>query len=237
MQLGYLRGIQSADLRRRRTNPESKNEMLVARRVIPMDSPEVAQSTPLILDWNQIYNMEERIPKNKKTPTMDYVRGEILGFCEVTQRAYGLGDDDKPRRMQSARQFSASSVRPILTNLSVKDEARKSGIGSQLVEACEATVAQWETSNGNVPTEIILEVESDNEKALAFYKKRGYEEVFTDPACRRYTTSGFFLSKERCSKICMRKELSASGSSSSEQKAPAMDLSKMLQSIRENVFN
>ena len=226
LQLGYLRGIQAGDLRMRKvfSGSRTKTEMFVARRVIPMDSPEVAQTTPLIIDFAMIQNL--KIDKNT-----DYVRGEILGFCEVAERGYGLGDNDEPRGKTAIKKSQKPrTVRPILTNLSVKTEARKSGVGGKLMEACEKAVADW---GGD---EMILEVESDNERALEFYKKRGYGEVFTDPACRRFNTNGFFLTKERCAKICMRKVFEDSSQQNPANSA-VNDLSKMFQSFRETVFN
>lgn len=176
--------------------PEARNAMFVAREVRVADgSYEVAKTKPLILDVSKIQNFS--VDKNG-----NYVKGEIVGFVEVTERAYGLGNpyDNMPRRRHKRR--SSSNMRPILTNLSVKAKARKSGIGSQLLDACEQVVSTWKDDS-----EIILEVEMDNPSALEFYKRRGYEELFTDPACRRFNTNGLILRKERCAKICMRKGL------------------------------
>jgi GNAT superfamily N-acetyltransferase len=156
---------------------------------------------------------------------MDYVRGDVLGFVEITERPYGLGvpyDGSREKRKRS------KILRPVLTNLSVKTEARSSGIGSKLLKACERAVVQWKFS------EIVLEVEFDNEKALEWYKKRGYEEVFTDPSCRRFSTKGFFLTKERCAKICMRKEIGKGIPISVSSQSNPLDLFK---SLRQAVFS
>ncbi|KAI2509015.1 hypothetical protein MHU86_5391 [Fragilaria crotonensis] len=169
VQLKYLSSIQAADLRRRKLNTNddaSPVAMFVARRVIPMKSPEVAQTTPLILDLDRIENLD--IDLNTRG-TIDYVRGDVVGFCEVSERPYGLGD--VPGATRGKRQASngrPNPRRPFLTNLSVTSEARNSGIGSQLMEACEAAVESW---GGE---EVILEVEADNNRALEFYQKRGY---------------------------------------------------------------
>jgi hypothetical protein len=85
LQLAYLRSIQSSDLRRRRITMESKLAMFVARRVAPMANPDVAKNTPLIVDLDRIQNLQVDM-------NMDYVRGEVLGFCEVSECLYGLGD-------------------------------------------------------------------------------------------------------------------------------------------------
>lgn len=230
VQLGYLRTIQAHDLLRRRTVAEGKNEMFVARRVVPMTTPTVAKSTPLILDLDRIQN-------GSSDGDDDYVRGEILGFCEVSERPYGLLDDKKDNNgpqqpVRRTRQRRKGPLRPILTNLSVKCDARSSGIGGQLVQACEQIVAgSWTNYN-----EIVLEVETDNESALEFYEKRGYDAMFTDPACRRYSTKGFFLGKERCSKICMRKHVEDAEPELAAENGTKMDLSKVFQNLRETVF-
>jgi len=96
-------------------------------------------------------------------------------------------------------------ARPFLTNLSVRYDVRKSGIGSALAERGEREVVKrWNQY------EIVLEVEEDNERALEFYKKRGYEIVFVDPTGRRYDVSGLWLQQKRCKRYVMRKELTSS---------------------------
>ena len=238
IQLKYLSAIQAADLRRRKLSTSDDAPpvaMFVARCVIPMKSPEVAQTTPLILDLDRIENLKI---DTTTSGTIDYVRGAVVGFCEVSERPYGLGDvPGATRGKRKTTNGPANPRRPFLTNLSVAREARNSGIGSQLMEACEAAVESW---GGE---EVILEVEADNDRALEFYQKRGYNKVFSDPTGRRFTTAGFLLSKERCIKVCMRKPLD--GSTTAPKKvAIAMstktamgDLSKLFQSFRESVFS
>ena len=81
-------------------------------------------------------------------------------------------------RIIDGEAVSSTKSRPVLTNLSVRYEARRSGVGSKLVQACETRVlSQWNLH------EIILEVEDDNELARDFYKRRGYKVLFEDPTC------------------------------------------------------
>jgi hypothetical protein len=54
---------------------------------------------------------------------------------------------------------------------------------------------------------VILLVDEDNTNAIKFYDRRGYQAVFSDPASRRYETSGLFVRNVRSTKICMRKKL------------------------------
>lgn len=170
--------------------------MFLAYEVVP-----VAQDfseEPLILDYSQVFNLS-------RDENVEYVRGDLLGFVEITQRPYGLGKpnviyDDEPE----------PEVRPILTNLAVRKDVRKYGVGSKLLAECERHVTQgWEFE------EIVLEVEDYNTRALDFYEKRGYELLYDDPASRRYDVGGFVLKKVRCTRRVFRKVFSQSGSSSS----------------------
>jgi ribosomal protein S18 acetylase RimI-like enzyme len=198
-QLKYLRALQQADLRRRRNRNPNTNMMFVARRVVPA-SADSFRKTPLILDLEKVVNL----PVAEKIGG-DYVRGQVLGFVEVTQRPYGLGESkvgfDEESKI-NLRKSSFYEKRPILTNLSVSYDARKSGLGSKLVDMCEQEVlSRWNMK------EIILEVEDDNENALRFYQKRGYKILFADPASRQYDTSGLWLKQVRCNRQVMYKKL------------------------------
>ena len=218
LQLAYLRNLQSGDLRLRRMERRDSNFMLVARRVVPVATATAttARFEPLILDLTNVQNL----PANMLQHQQDFVRGEILGFVEVTQRPYGLGklesslfatttsnmkdNDEKAHDSQKYnKRNNKNTVRPILTNLSVNYSARKSGLGSALVQRCEEEVIRrWNQK------EIVLEVEEDNQRALQFYKKRGYKVLYEDPTSRRYDVSGLWLQKKRCKRYIMRKELS-----------------------------
>ncbi|KAL7560942.1 hypothetical protein ACA910_022430 [Epithemia clementina (nom. ined.)] len=209
-QLSYLRSLQQSDLRvRRRRYPET-NMMFIAREVIPVTDENawmVQQKSPLILDLSQVYNLP-RDPKAAPGFTGDYVQGDVLGFVEVTLRPYGLGLEQVGMDDESCIQLRTNPMhkkRPILTNLSVKYEARKSGVGTRLMERCEQEIIR----NWPCKSELILEVESDNVNALQFYHKRGFQELFEDPAGRRYDTNGFLLRQLRCCRKVLRKDLSA----------------------------
>jgi ribosomal protein S18 acetylase RimI-like enzyme len=197
-QLKYLRALQQADLRRRRNRNPNTNMMFVARRVVPA-SADSFRKTPLILDMEKVVNLPAADSGG------DFVRGQVLGFVEVTQRPYGLGESkfgfDEESKI-NLRKSSFYEKRPILTNLSVSYDARKSGLGSKLVDICEQEVLRrWNMK------EIILEVEDDNENALRFYQKRGYKILFADPASRQYDTSGLWLKQVRCNRQVMYKKL------------------------------
>jgi ribosomal protein S18 acetylase RimI-like enzyme len=154
----------------------------------------------------------------------DYMYGEVIGFVEVTQRPYGMGEE------------GIMVERPVLTNLSVCVAARQSGVGSALVTACERVAYSEYCSGGGggvnhrrrsinnnindavtdgytknniitVVPEIILEVEDDNWNAIQFYRKRGYVDVCIDPTSRRYDTTGLWLQQVRCKRLVMRKDL------------------------------
>lgn len=188
IQLNFLRRLQTADLERRRRREQDSNVMLLARECIPA-TRERTEYSPLILNLDPIVHRE-------RLDTNDVVRGELLGFVEVTLKPYGLGSRDENAPHRSNREIA----RPVLTNLSVVKSARRSGVGSALMRACEDTVFNvWRYD------ELILEVEDDNESAIAFYKKRGYEVLFADTTARRYDVNGLFLQQKRCTRLVMRK--------------------------------
>lgn len=176
-------------------------------------------SQPLLMDeeLEAAFNLNGN--KNNKNNKIDedacYVRGELLGFVEITQRSYGLGGvAGASTPVESSSSSSTSTdfledlsllvkerqMRPVLTNLAVLKDSRKYGIGSKLLDACEAHVIDTWKMN-----EIVLEVEDYNDGGLEFYKRRGFEVLFSDPASRRYDIQGFWLSKVRCRRDIMRK--------------------------------
>lgn len=201
-QISYLKNLQMADLRRRRKLFPKTNEMFLAYEIVPVTSETTVLEKPLILDLSAVHNL----PKNEEKET-DYVRGELLGFCEVTQRSYGLGksnevvyDDEEEK-----------PFRPILTNLAVKRNVRKYGIGSKLLDSCEKHVREkWKLD------EIILEVEDYNTRAVNFYSNRNYDLVFEDPASRRFDVGGLVLRKVRCTRKVFRKVFSETKERSSD---------------------
>jgi ribosomal protein S18 acetylase RimI-like enzyme len=180
-------------------------------------APYGARSKPLLLDLESVYNVNTLL-KQGRTAGEDeacFVRGRLLGFVEITKRPYGIGtqneeskeifmDADGTRRDEDGNELSEfdqrGPLRPVLTNLAVRKDSRKYGIGSKLLDACEQHVQQcWQMN------EIILEVEDYNIQALEFYRKRGYDVLFSDPASRRYDVQGLWLRKVRCRRDVMRK--------------------------------
>ncbi|CAM9177010.1 unnamed protein product [Pylaiella littoralis] len=120
-------------------------------------------------------------------------KNAMVGFVEVSETSgtkYGMGSG-----------VPVADTRPVVSNLAVDPQERRSGVGTALMEACEDLVKTWNLE------EIILQVEEDNEAALAFYGGMGFNSLFVDRAARRYDTSGFLLQNVRTSKITMRKAL------------------------------
>ena len=242
-QLAYLRTLQQTDLRIRRKRYPETNMMFIAREVVPVTNAAMVQKSPLVLDLQKVFNLT---PEQQRGGT-DFVQGQVLGFVEVTLRPYGLGSEqvgfDDDSRIQ-LRTNAMHKKRPVLTNLSVKYEARKSGVGSRLMERCESEILQTWPAN----KEIILEVESDNVNAFKFYQKRGFEKLFDDPAGRRYDTSGLMLRQLRCVRNVMRKDLAgglrgmvvrsnALGGGSINGDVNYMDLAtKAIQRLRSSLF-
>lgn len=218
-QISYLKNLQAADLERRRNRCPTTNEMFLAYEVKKTEGMTDVLSQPLLMDeeLEAAFNLNGN--KNNKNNKIDedacYVRGELLGFVEITQRSYGLGGvAGASTPVESSSSSSTSTdlledlsllvkerqMRPVLTNLAVLKDSRKYGIGSKLLDACEAHVIDTWKMN-----EIVLEVEDYNDGGLEFYKRRGFEVLFSDPASRRYDIQGFWLSKVRCRRDIMRK--------------------------------
>lgn len=135
--------------------------------------------------------------------------GEVVGFIEVGAvpgTKYGMGDN-----------IPESDLRPVISNLAVAERARRYGIGSSLVEACEEEAQKWGFSD------MVLQVEEDNDLAREFYQARGFEALFADPAARRYDTSGFLLNNVRCTKLTLRKVLTPSGVGTLRDRQPVQN--------------
>lgn len=187
-----------------------------------------------LLEDTSVFNIYNKncLPEDALSdPNAKYTTENVLGFVDVTEKNFGLASEDDvssklvgfeesttiangenaPVRRKSARR----EQRPVLTNLSVAMEARCSGVGSALVDACEnAVMEEWSRKF----YEMVLEVEEENIAAQKFYEKRGYIALFADPTSRRYDTSGFVLKNERTTKICYRKDLTLKRANSAGQK-------------------
>lgn len=236
-QITYLKNLQAADLERRRDRYEDRNEMFLAYEVKKSTSTKDALSQPLLMEdeLQKAWNMEGRSlspqtgrrAETKNGDSECYVRGDLLGFVEITQKPYGLGKAVDESILDGISPFNERPLRPVLTNLAVLKAARKYGIGSKLLEACEQHVRKGWKMN-----EIVLEVEDYNENGLAFYRQRGYEVLFSDPASRRYDIQGFWLNKVRCRREIMRKVLVDKRSTSLMESADSL-----IRRIRERVGN
>jgi ribosomal protein S18 acetylase RimI-like enzyme len=206
-QINYLKNLQAADLERRRDRSPDTNEMFLAYEIRDATGTDAALSQPLLMDdeLEGAFNLGGGGGSSSNTNSNCYVRGDLLGFVEITQRSYGLGGTsvESPSLLEGlASATSGRKMRPVLTNLAVSKESRKYGIGSRLLEACEDhAYADWKMA------EMILEVEDYNDEGLEFYRRRGYEIIFSDPASRRYDIQGFWLNKVRCRRDIMRKPL------------------------------
>ena len=81
-------------------------------------------------------------------------------------------------------------------------------------------------------------MEEDNQNAIRFYKRRGWEFVFAGPTCRRYDTSGFFLRECRVTKYAMIKRLDTVGEDRGKKDTDnASNLgSSLIQKLRSSFF-
>jgi len=88
----------------------------------------------------------------------------------------GAGDEGYPALA------GTDTIRPIITNLAVREDCRRFGLGKALVDTICESVTKWEGFGFN---EVVLQVEEDNAGGIKFYNKLGFEIVFTDQTCRR----------------------------------------------------
>ena len=204
LQLAYLGNLQREDIQLRNAfgNKGRFVDLIVARRVYSVEdgvSNNVnGKEADVIIESDcQIFNAEQLSSRGGGESRL--VIGEIIGYCEMMEKKFGLGGNFEGNDPNDTEE----KLRPYLGNLSVAKYARFSGVGSKLLDECEAIVSEW----GAGHTEIVLQVEEDNTSAIQFYKRRGWEFVFADPTCRRYDTSGFFLKESRITKYAMIKRL------------------------------
>ncbi|KAL7501611.1 hypothetical protein ACHAWT_010627 [Skeletonema menzelii] len=209
IQLAYLRNYQRGDiLSRNAFKKDQLVDLIVARRVYSVDASSTMNEKVISDNCDQIFNADY-LPTGGEESKL--VAGEIIGYCEMMEKKFGLGGkfegkqpnyDDKDNNDQQEKE-EEEKLRPYLGNLSVVKYARRSGVGSKLMDEGEQIVREWDAGH----TEIVLQVEEDNPSAIQFYKRRGWEFVFADPTCRRYDTSGFFLKESRITKYAMIKRL------------------------------
>ena len=95
--------------------------------------------------------------------------GRIIGFVVVDRDRQGQGH---------------------VITIDVLPEARRSGLGSRLMEAAE------ERLRGLGYSVVMLEVAVDNDAALAFYKRHGYSIVHTLPRYYLDSVDALVLSKD-----------------------------------------
>jgi ribosomal protein S18 acetylase RimI-like enzyme len=160
-----------------------------------------------------------------------YVKGPLVGFVEIVHTPYSLGVLDDPDMLQAGMK----PHRPLLRNLVVAEHARNAGIGSRLLEACERHVqTHWQMN------ELVLEVDdlwsesspppsspdigsvdeqdtvaaaaTSTPSAVEFYRKKGYEVVFSDPESKRYDEeTGEVIGQIQCRRDVMRKLFGGDG--------------------------
>lgn len=241
MQLAYLNNLQKGDVKGKKflLSKNINNSMFVARQIIPCyGNNNIIKKDEKVNVFNdnnyddvnndddddvdgskfKVYN-KEYLPKDTKL----FKKGPILGFVDVSEKTFGLASDSKKsvqlgdnseEKSDEDSPINKRSLRPVLTNLSVKEEARRSGVGSALVDACENVVRSSWSKTYN---EMVLEVEEENSLAQRFYEKRGYVALYADPSSRRYDTSGIILGETRTTKIAYRKEFKSSWLDSSNK--------------------
>jgi len=81
--------------------------------------------------------------------------------------------------------------RPVIENLCVKREYRRSGVGIALLHACEKAVQLWPGQG-----EIFAQVGDDNSPAYNLFRRCGYQFLFADPTCMEMVLNDALFAKE-----------------------------------------
>jgi ribosomal protein S18 acetylase RimI-like enzyme len=146
--LQHLKDLQQKDLSMRKQNlsKDERNEMLIARQVFPCSTYEGKKARKgkdfIVSSETRIYNgIDQKLGRDNK-----YILGDIVGFVEVTSKAFALGEGADFTDTGRVKQ------RPVLSNLCVRKDLRGSGVGSSLLEACENAVTTWNPSYDEVST-------------------------------------------------------------------------------------
>jgi len=163
--------------------------------------------------------------------TDNFVKGDIIGFVEITKKPYGLGsaattandtndngdNDDLFMKNDHETKQETNGDNKNKNNVKKKPAVQMNirPVLTNLAVAKHARkggvgsklVDQCEDHIQNEwkMNELVLEVEDYNESALKFYTKRGFKVLYSDPASRRYDLSGFFPEKVRCRRDILRK--------------------------------
>lgn len=121
-----------------------------------------------------------------------YVRGDLIGFVEVSHEPYTFGQFEQDQSILDAKFIPHRSV---LRNLVVSKDYQRAGVGSKLVEEVEKHVRQHfnlyevicEFDHLSVattaPTASVLDASNNDATldAMKFFMDRGYEVMFTEP--------------------------------------------------------
>lgn len=151
---------------------------------------------PRVAIWRTRYNdavpfvIRESRPEDFETlwridqlcfpPGISYSRQELKVYMRHKQSFTLVGSEGEEGRIEGFIVAYASLTGHIIT-IDVLEEARRSGLGSQLLRAAEERLR----SKGS--RAVSLETAVDNAGALAFYKHHGYSVVSTWP---RYYSNG-----------------------------------------------
>ena len=132
--------------------------------------------------------------------------GTIVGQVGVDMR--DLSRDGRSRTsMLYGEGADAQDVAPraLLCELYVQEACRRQGLGRDLCVACEAVVRdEWGME------ELLLFVDSRNDKAISLYLGLGYEWISSDQTNQRDQSGPAWLnwlSKATADPVCMRKRL------------------------------
>jgi len=117
---------------------------------------------------------------------------EIIGCCEVIEEQLDIITSPTANITRTERERRKTArYRPIIENLCVRQNYRRSGVGTALVHACEQAVKLWQGHD-----EIFVQIGDDNIQSYRLFLKCGYQFLFADPTCHKVTLDDIFFARE-----------------------------------------
>jgi len=131
---------------------------------------------------------------------------EIIGCCEVIEERLDIiTSPTRSITLSERERRKAARPRPLIENLCVRQQYRRSGVGIALLQACEQAVQLWPGHD-----EIFSQVGEDGSPAYQLFLKCGYQFLFADPTCKDMTLDDAIFAKEIVvTKLMLKKFLQA----------------------------
>ena len=135
-----------------------------------------------------------------------YSQNSFIGFIQISVITINDYETDMINYCQNNNnknniiKLNNKYVLAKIFNLCIRNEYRKLGLGTQLLDCVCKKAKLWGFKN------VILEVETDNISAIKLYRKYGFIEIFKTNF-QAYDISGYFLNRIEKKSILMSKDI------------------------------